>query len=69
MKIAEVGKGVLKKIISGGQTGADSAALDFTIWHEIPQGVWCPKGRPCENGTISPQYQLKETSTRNILRD
>ena len=36
---------VLKKIISGGQTGADSAALDFAIWHEIPHGGWCPKGR------------------------
>jgi hypothetical protein len=29
---------VLKKIISGGQTGADSAALDFAIWHDIPHG-------------------------------
>jgi putative molybdenum carrier protein len=56
---------VLKRIISGGQTGADSAALDFAIWHEIPHGGWCPKGRVCENGTIDPRYQLKETSTKN----
>jgi hypothetical protein len=56
---------MLKKIISGGQTGADSAALDFAIWHEIPHGGWCPKGRLCENGTIDPRYQLKETSTKN----
>jgi hypothetical protein len=56
---------VLKKIISGGQTGANSAALDFAIWHDLPHGGWCPKGRLCENGTINPQYQLKETSTKN----
>jgi hypothetical protein len=56
---------VLKKIISGGQTGAESAALDFAIWHEIPHGGWCPKGRLCEKGTIDPRYQLKETSTKN----
>jgi Circularly permutated YpsA SLOG family len=59
---------VLKKIISGGQTGADSAALDFAIWHELPHGGWCPKGRLCENGTINPQYQLKETSTKNYVQ-
>jgi hypothetical protein len=56
---------VLKKIISGGQTGADSAALDLAIWHEIPHGGWCPKGRLCENGKIDPRYQLKETSTKS----
>jgi hypothetical protein len=56
---------VVKKIISGGQTGADSAALDFAISHEIPHGGWCPKGRLCENGTIDQRYQLKETSTKN----
>jgi hypothetical protein len=56
---------VLKKTISGGQTGADSAALDFAIWHEIPHGGWCPKGRLCEKGTIDQRYQLQETSTKN----
>jgi hypothetical protein len=65
MKAAKVGNCVIKKIISGGQTGADSAALDFAIWHEIPHGGWCPKGWLCENGTIDPRYQLKETSTKN----
>jgi len=59
---------VLKRIISGGQTGADSAALDFAIWYEIPHGGWCPKGRLCENGTIDPRYQLKETSTKNYVQ-
>jgi hypothetical protein len=51
---------VIRRIISGGQTGADSAALDFAIWHEIPHGGWCPKGQLCENGTIDPRYQLTE---------
>src|SRR6266576_482337 len=53
LRVAEVGNCVLKKIISGGQTGADCAALDFAIWHEIPHGGWCPKGRLCENGTTN----------------
>ena len=56
---------MLKKIISGGQTGADCAGLDFAIWHEIPHGGWCPRGRLCENGTIDPRYQLTETSTKS----
>ena len=35
-KAAEEGNRVLKKIINGGRTGADCAALDFAILHEIP---------------------------------
>jgi len=30
----------IEKIISGGQTGADRAALDFAIYHDIPHGGW-----------------------------
>ena len=37
--------GVSEKIISGGQTGADRAALDFALDHGIPHGGWCPMGR------------------------
>ena len=51
----------LKKIISGGQTGADRMALDFAIWHEIPHGGWCPKGRKAEDGPLEPKYLLTET--------
>jgi hypothetical protein len=54
---------MIRKIVSGGQTGADRAALDFAIQHSIPHGGWCPKGRLAEDGTIDPKYQLKETST------
>ena len=54
----------VEKIISGGQTGADRAALDFAILHDIPHGGWCPKGRLAENGVIATRYELQETSTK-----
>jgi Circularly permutated YpsA SLOG family len=43
---------MLKKIISGGQTGADQAALDAAIKLGIPHGDWIPKGRPTESGRL-----------------
>jgi hypothetical protein len=49
------------KIISGGQTGADRAALDWAIKNGIPYGGWCPKGRRAEDGPIDAKYQLQET--------
>ncbi len=51
----------IKKIVSGGQTGADRAALDFAIEHGLPHWGWCPKGRRAEDGQIDNRYQLKET--------
>ena len=45
--------GILKKIISGGQTGVDRAALDFAIEHDIPHGGWCPKDRKAEDGPLA----------------
>lgn len=51
------------KIISGGQTGADRAALDWAILHGVPHGGWCPKGRKAEDGPIAARYALKETSS------
>ena len=56
---------IVEKIISGGQTGADRAALDFAIEHGLPHGGWCPKGRRAEDATIPSQYQLKETPSKN----
>jgi hypothetical protein len=56
---------MLKKIISGGQTGADQAALDVAIKLDIPHGGWIPKGRKTENGPLPEKYQLKEMSTAN----
>ena len=49
------------KIVSGGQTGADRAALDWAIAHQIPHGGWCPKGRLAEDGIIASCYNLTET--------
>ncbi|BBO86726.1 hypothetical protein DSCO28_72920 (plasmid) [Desulfosarcina ovata subsp. sediminis] len=53
----------LKKIISGGQTGADQGALDAAIALNIPHGGWIPKGRKTEAGPLPPQYQLQEMPT------
>lgn len=51
------------KIISGGQTGVDRAALDFALKNNITCGGWCPKGRIAEGGEIPEKYPLKETTT------
>ncbi|MBF0165685.1 MAG: putative molybdenum carrier protein [Magnetococcales bacterium] len=49
------------RIISGGQTGVDRAALDFAMARGIPVGGWCPKGRKADDGPISAHYPLQET--------
>ena len=48
------------KIISGGQTGADRAALDAAIRLKIPHGGWLPKGRKTEDGPLPTRYRLRE---------
>ena len=48
------------KIISGGQTGVDRAALDVALKHRIDCGGWCPAGRFDELGRIPDRYPLKE---------
>ena len=52
----------LRKIISGGQTGVDRAALDSALDLNFPSGGWCPKGRRAEDGVIDKKYPLCETS-------
>ncbi len=51
----------VRKIISGGQTGVDRAALDVAIELGIVCGGWCPKGRASEQGPIPDRYPLTET--------
>jgi hypothetical protein len=51
---------MVKKIISGGQTGADRAALDFAIKFDIPHGGWIVKGRMAEDGILDQRYMLQE---------
>lgn len=53
---------MIKKIISGGQTGADQAALDVAMELGIPHGGWIPKGRSTENAKLPDKYNLKETA-------
>ncbi len=52
-----------QKIVSGGQTGADRAALDWALRHNIPHGGWCPNGRLATDGPLDPIYQLQETES------
>jgi hypothetical protein len=51
------------KIISGGQTGVDRAALEWAMAHDVPHGGWCPRGRKAEDGSIPTEFNLKETYT------
>jgi len=55
---------VLEKIISGGQTGVDRAALDVASDLGLSIGGWAPKGRRAEDGLIPERYTLKETPSR-----
>jgi hypothetical protein len=58
----------IPKIVSGGQTGADRAALDWALAGELPCGGWCPKGRKAEDGAIDSKYPLKESSSTSYLQ-
>jgi len=51
------------RIVSGGQTGVDRAALDAAIALGIPCGGWCPRGRRAEGEPIPDVYPLRETPT------
>ncbi len=53
----------LSRVVSGGQTGVDQAALQAAIELGLAHGGWCPAGRRAENGAIPARFQLKETSS------
>lgn len=52
-------------IISGGQTGADRAALDVAIKYGGQHHGYCPKGRRAEDGAIPARYNLTETASKD----
>ena len=54
------------KLLSGGQSGVDRAALDAAIEHGIDYGGWCPKGGwgedfPKAPGLLAKYPKLRET--------
>lgn len=59
---------MIQKIISGGQTGADRAALDFAIKNNLPYGGWVPKGRKTEDGILPEKYHLQEMATEQYSK-
>jgi hypothetical protein len=55
--------GRLERIVSGGQTGVDRAALDVALSLNIACGGWCPRGRRAEDGRIPARYPLQEMAS------
>lgn len=51
---------MLRKVVSGGQTGVDRAGLDAANNAGYPIGGYCPKGRLAEDGTIPTKYPMIE---------
>ena len=58
----------IPKIVSGGQTGVDRAALDWALARGVECGGWCPKGRKAEDGPISRKYPLIETPSADYVQ-
>src|SRR3990170_1498194 len=54
---------LVSRIVSGGQTGADRAALDWAIRNGVPHGGWCPRGRTAEDGVLPAKYELREAES------
>jgi hypothetical protein len=43
---------LIARLVSGGQSGVDRAALDVALELGLPCGGWCPRGRKAEDGNI-----------------
>lgn len=55
------------RIVSGGQTGVDRAALDAALARGVDCGGWCPAGRKAEDGAIPARYPLDELAGGDYL--
>ena len=53
----------VRRIVSGGQTGVDRAALDVARELGLEHGGHCPRGRRAEDGRIPSRYELQETAS------
>lgn len=67
---------MIAKIVSGGQTGVDRAALRVAQELGLPCGGWVPRGWRAEDGRVPACYPMRETAspgypqrTRNNVRD
>jgi len=58
----------LRRIVCGGQSGVDRAALDAALTAGFACGGWCPKGREAEDGPIPGHYPLIETDSDDPAR-
>ena len=54
---------MIEVIISGGQTGADRAALDFALERGLEIQGYCPRGRRADDGPLDTKYPLQETES------
>lgn len=59
---------MVRKIVSGGQTGVDRSALDWALDRGIECGGWCPSGRLAEDGTIDSRFPLRETPSESYAQ-
>ena len=55
----------LRKIISGGQTGADQGALAACAQLGFPYGGWVPQGRRTEKGQVPAKYRMRQHWSRH----
>ena len=56
------------RIVSGGQTGVDRAALAVAMRLDLPCGGWCPLGRRAADGRLDMRWPLQETPLRTYAQ-